>query len=349
MMDAEDGVGGEGMAFVVQTQGKQALGNAGNGKGYEGITPCLALEIDTNPDMGQETTVRLKKNGPQNVLLEGITDIEYLEDLKIRTLLVEYYADTKDLMVQLNDQVVLEGYIDMAEELSTHSATWGFTAANGDHFTSDQWVYFRRFNNGPTDVGPELAPHTAPEPAPGPDLVLLKEDFNQHVPNFVFHDNVFGEGADPAFILGEISPDRYGSWHDGHSTGGLRLTLTAPDAAGSLSGGFDTDLVLTEDIQSAKLEFKYIADLKYGFTSMDNGQIFAGVDDALQVIDTYRGGMDASQPLWGRCQVDLGNISAGSHKIMIGAILSTQDATGGGIFFQIRFDNLSVTGSTAQA
>lgn len=330
MMDALGDAKGEGMAFVVQTAGADALGAGGNGKGYGGIVHSIAVDISTNTE-SPGTKISITEGDPANVLL-GSAQLGDIVDLKIRTLRVEYDALTNTLVVAFDGQMVLRGNIDLVSKLQSNAATWGFTAATGVSQSSDQWVYFQKFENG------EISHYQPPPPS-----VYLSENFNAPATNFVFHSNLFGEASDPSYITHEADPTRFGKWHNKHSSGGLRLTFFGANNNEVISGGWETTLALTEDVQSATMEVKYRAEMLEGFETADGGQVVVRVAGDLHIVETLHGG-NAQIPLWGKATVQLGSLSEGTHQIQIGGILSTNGPTSNDKTFQIRFDELSVKG-----
>lgn len=336
-----DGDSGEGMAFVLQTEGEQALGKGGSGKGYDGISPCIAVEIDLNPPQGV-SAIRLTEMTPDSVLIEG-PDLGFLGDLKIRTLLVDYIVETKTILVQVDGEPMLYGTIDLEQKLGSPMATWGFTAAGSFEHSSDQWIYFQALEN---ESPPPPLPVVAPSP-PSPPMspsVYFYEDFDRHPTQFIFHANMFGEMADPALIVGEASPTKFGKWYNEQSTGGLRLTCTASTQAENLSGGWFFHIDLPEAVETATLVFYYQATLQEGFSPMDNARVFAKVDGTVHVVDTIQGGNTIVQSPWEKATVELGYLSQGTHRIDIGGILSVQDGMADGKSLQIRFDALIVAG-----
>merc|ERR1712232_187312 len=130
LIDSPTYVGGEGIALVFQTEGTEALGSPGNGRGYQGISgPCVAIDINThhhhhthpttstssastNDDVDDGKISITKNCNPSNVFSQiGSANIGYIKDLRIRQLRVEYDGNlTKQIRVYFDGEEKLSGF-----------------------------------------------------------------------------------------------------------------------------------------------------------------------------------------------------------------------------------------------
>lgn len=341
MIDSPTRVGGEGLAVVFQTEGKEALGAAGNGKGYEGISSCVAIDIDTHTDT-DNGSISIVKNSPTNVYSQiGRANIGYIKDLRIRALRVEYDAATKQIEVSFDGEQVLAGTLDLVAELGSTTATWGFTASSAETLSSDQWVYFTEFENEWASEAPSQSSSAAPSSSP--TALYLQETFDTASNLWAFEANVFGTSGDVAHVSGESSATKFGQWYHGVSSGGLRLHLTS-GAGENVSGGWETTMVVKEDIQSASLDFHYRAYFDDGFEPSESAQVLAEVGGELKVIETIEGsyGVSSYRSIWGDAKLDFGALVAGTYKIKIGGLLAASASHNQA--FQMRIDNVSFSG-----
>ena len=141
--------GADGLAFVMQPS-YSALGVAGGGLGYQGLTPSFALEFDTyqnslDSDLANNH-VGLMKNGSVNhgASQWGVSpvDIGNIEDNKWRYFKMFWDSGTKKLSVLLDlnadgdfsdsgETVFNDVSVDLGSVFTSGNAYWGFTAATG--------------------------------------------------------------------------------------------------------------------------------------------------------------------------------------------------------------------------
>ncbi len=132
--------GGDGMAFVIQGMGANALGRSGGGIGYSGIASSLAVEIDTHQTYGDadDNHVAVLINGKLAEHLTAATVGFDLNDGQPHTLWVEYDGASNLLRVYLAQAEtlvrpllpILTQVVDMPVLLG-NQAYFGFTAAVG--------------------------------------------------------------------------------------------------------------------------------------------------------------------------------------------------------------------------
>ncbi|AEH24210.1 lectin-like domain-containing protein [Pyrococcus yayanosii] len=120
--------GGEGMAFVLQSEGLAALGSGGDGVGYVGIWPSVAVKFDTNP--GEQVYVMV--NGRQiSRTLFDLQKLGLMEDGGLHRVKIIWDADEKLLRVWVDGIKVIEYRVDIEEVLESRYAYVGWTGATG--------------------------------------------------------------------------------------------------------------------------------------------------------------------------------------------------------------------------
>jgi hypothetical protein len=156
--DAKSGYGpGDGIAFVLQTEGANALGAGGGSLGYGGIAPSVAVEFDTyqNSFDINDNHVAILTNGVMTDLdpqtpYPGVYCGNYpppfgcMSDGDIWSVWIDY--DGTNLYVALADKSttrppnLITYPIDISGILGQNSAFIGFTAACGDAY-ENQYIF----------------------------------------------------------------------------------------------------------------------------------------------------------------------------------------------------------------
>ncbi|WP_145943860.1 lectin-like domain-containing protein [Candidatus Rhodoluna planktonica] len=165
--------GADGMAFVLQPNSTSNL-SQGGGLGYQGITPSLAVELDTYPntsDSNDSSTdyMSFTVNGDtdhSSLVNQGFSQVAVgnLEDGTWRSFRFTYNATSKIAKAYLAGVEKLSTQIDLSTLFSASSGNvyWGFTAATGG-MNNQQQVRFAdtaiyaavtRTNQGPTVSDP---------------------------------------------------------------------------------------------------------------------------------------------------------------------------------------------------
>ncbi|HET6483521.1 MAG TPA: L-type lectin-domain containing protein [Actinoplanes sp.] len=140
--------GADGIAFVVQTQGRRALGGWGGGLGYRTIKPSLAVEFDTFQNSydpsSNHLAVVLGGNSEQQATVAESPIPLFGKPFNAR---VVYDATATVLRVYIaslnegsTEQLVLEHTIDLAAQVGRSAAWVGFTGATGEGL-SKQDIY----------------------------------------------------------------------------------------------------------------------------------------------------------------------------------------------------------------
>jgi hypothetical protein len=162
------GVGADGLVFVVQTVSNN-VGGAGGGIGYFGITNSVGIEFDTwnngSIDGGSSNHVGIDVGGSVDSLLRA----EVTPDMNngaIWYAWVDYDGASDLLEVRLSEtnvrptSAILSMTRDLAADLGTTNAFVGFTSGTGAAWANHDvlsWTFVDRF--APIDGG------TVPEPA----------------------------------------------------------------------------------------------------------------------------------------------------------------------------------------
>lgn len=158
-LGCQDANGADGMAFVLQ-QVSTSVGTAGEGLGYLGVSPSLAVEFDTwqNPNRNDPVYdhLAIMSNGvpnhgtPQELagpvgILPGNANAE---DCRYHSLRVQWKADSQLFKVYVDCNLRLTYTGDIINDIFNGDSEvfWGFTAATGgsvnDHFFCLDYVSF---------------------------------------------------------------------------------------------------------------------------------------------------------------------------------------------------------------
>ena len=136
----EDYRGADGLVFLVQSQGPDALGPGGVGLGNLGISPSVGVEFDTF----QNSSVQDESGNHIGINLNGSVDSvtqqrigRPINDTEIRTARIDYSAETDQLEVRLGeeapsleDEPVVTYDVDLAEVLGPNAYV-GFSSGTG--------------------------------------------------------------------------------------------------------------------------------------------------------------------------------------------------------------------------
>ncbi|MEN9948575.1 MAG: hypothetical protein RL106_1398, partial [Bacteroidota bacterium] len=140
-----DANGADGICFVLQNIGTNAIGVSGGGMGYQSFTTSLGIEFDTwqNTDSGDPSYdhIAIEKNGVVNHnLAENIagpvqmdaTDVN-TEDNTDHVVQIKWDASAHLIQVYFDCVFRLQATIDISNEIFNGQSYvyWGFTAATG--------------------------------------------------------------------------------------------------------------------------------------------------------------------------------------------------------------------------
>lgn len=144
-----DATGADGIAFIVQTVGNQAVGNSGGGLGFYGFSPSLGIEFDTW-DNSQEVAVSgdlpsdhiaILQNGnvfhltPDNLagpVQASITNAN-IEDGRDHTVRISWQPQTQLLRVYFDCSLRITLKKDIIKDIFKNNTDvwWGFSASTG--------------------------------------------------------------------------------------------------------------------------------------------------------------------------------------------------------------------------
>jgi gliding motility-associated-like protein len=141
----KDQDGADGMVFVIQTAGNNALGNTGQGMGYKGFAPSVGVEFDTwqNGDENDPTFdhIAVFKNGSVNHNVQGqltppvmaMLNNPDIEDGKEHNVRITWDARQNTLEVYFDCQKRISLNINLSKDVffGAKEAWWGFTGATG--------------------------------------------------------------------------------------------------------------------------------------------------------------------------------------------------------------------------
>ena len=132
-----DGPGGDGLAFVIQTN-KTSLGSGGGSLGYSGITNSIAVEFDTHANMGDinGNHVGLDLNGSLNSVAQTPVATR-MNNGNIWNVWIDYNGLSNLLEVRLSETnqrpstSVLNYTLDLPTILNSSNAFFGFSSGQG--------------------------------------------------------------------------------------------------------------------------------------------------------------------------------------------------------------------------
>jgi hypothetical protein len=141
----QDVNGADGICFVLQNIGTNAIGVSGGGMGYQSFTTSLGIEFDTwqNSDSGDPTYdhIAIEKNGvvnhsaPQNIAgpVQMSASNVNTEDNTDHVVQIKWDASTHVIQVYFDCVFRLQATIDIANDIFNGQSyvSWGFTAATG--------------------------------------------------------------------------------------------------------------------------------------------------------------------------------------------------------------------------
>jgi lectin family protein len=131
----DDDMGADGIVFVLQQAGLDALGATGQGLGYEGISPSVGVELDTFQNAGEPVDDHIAVDENGSVAHGGVPAIALanLEDGGEHLLRVEWSPAAKELAVDLDGTRELVYTKDLVADIFGNDPLvyLGFTAATG--------------------------------------------------------------------------------------------------------------------------------------------------------------------------------------------------------------------------
>jgi len=153
----EDGIGADGLVFVVQTAGNN-VGGAGGGIGYVGVPHSVGIEFDTYNNGAQDGNngnhLGVDLNGDVNSVARQNIATRF-NDGNVWTAWVDYNGNTGQLEVRANETGIrpaapdLTYTVDLASILGTPDAYVGFTAGTGSGWGNHDilnWEFLSDYN-----------------------------------------------------------------------------------------------------------------------------------------------------------------------------------------------------------
>jgi hypothetical protein len=244
--------GADGIALVLQSVNSSSL-TSGGGLGYAGISPSLALEIDTynngggaNGDIANDHLALMKDGDTSvhNAWGPAAIDLGNVEDNRWRLLTFEWDASAKTLTV-FYDQT--SRFSSVSVDLPAHFASsngsvfWGFTGATGgamnlQQVRNVQYASAQRVNVAPQFVNPPasqtllvgsqstiqigLSDDSTVQNQWGRSLTVANSSIFATAPSFTI------TGANTSVLVLDMDPTEVGS---------SLLTLTVTDADGAVA------------------------------------------------------------------------------------------------------------------
>lgn len=153
--DGSGRIGADGLAFVIQNEGKYEVGEDGGGLGYEGISPSVAVEFDTYFNDGKDPSlahggsnhVGINLGGSANSVKTGPVGTN-MDDGARWTVWVDYDGTTLEVRMSTNGlrptDAILTKNLDIAAQVNGDSAYLGFTAGTGGAYSNHDllgWAY----------------------------------------------------------------------------------------------------------------------------------------------------------------------------------------------------------------
>jgi hypothetical protein len=220
-----DGIGADGIAFILQTAGSAVLAGGGGGIGYEGLAPSFVVEVDTWDngawDSFSGNHIGISLDG--NVASVAIAAIEKrMNDGDNFFLWVDYDGSADTVEVRLAESParpadpVLSHVIDLPALLGTTNVFAGFSGATGGA-SNDQDILYWFLND-------DLAPIEV-------DVRFAERAVSIRCEDSTYEVRLTGDGAgDPAEIVRVVE------------------TLTAEDAFGI--GSADSSLIAVTEVSN---------------------------------------------------------------------------------------------------
>lgn len=161
--------GADGLAFVIQNEGKTQVGSLGSGLGYEGISPSVVVEFDTFFNSGNDPSI---SNGGSNhvgislagdaaSVLTAQVDTN-MDDGAKWTVWVDYNGTTMEVRMSTNGvrpaDAILSKTFSLTTQVSGSTAYLGFSAGTGGAHTNHDllgWAYSDTFVSGGLTAVPE--------------------------------------------------------------------------------------------------------------------------------------------------------------------------------------------------
>ncbi|MFB6317397.1 T9SS type A sorting domain-containing protein [Saccharicrinis sp. FJH54] len=134
--------GGDGAAFVLQKTSNRVFATQAGGLGYNGITPSLAVEFDTDYNSSYDPVsgdhIAIIKNGKSNLAsaheeLVAVSNVTQMEDGMWHSVEFSWKATQKEFQVKYDAQTISSVNIDLINDVfgGDNYVYFGFTASTG--------------------------------------------------------------------------------------------------------------------------------------------------------------------------------------------------------------------------
>lgn len=144
-----DATGADGIAFIIQTVGNQAVGNSGGGLGFYGFSPSLGIEFDTwdnsrevgvSGDLASDHIAVLQNGHVFHLTSDNLAGPvqasitnENIEDGRDHTVRISWQPQTQTLRVYFDCNLRITLQKDIVKDIFKNNADvwWGFSASTG--------------------------------------------------------------------------------------------------------------------------------------------------------------------------------------------------------------------------
>jgi gliding motility-associated-like protein len=279
--------GADGMVFVMQTIGPSAIGNAGDGIGYEGFLPSLGIEFDTywnegNGDLLDDHIGIIKDGSVSHLASTAIagpvtaTSIGAdIEDGLDHAIQITWDPNVQEINVYFDCEFRLVASIDLINDVFSGEAevTWGFTSSTGGAFNTHTVCLYE--NATPTgDV--TLCPGQSTQLISGGDL---SQPFTWTPTDFLSDPNAYDPIATPPST--QVYTVTYTDFCGDSQSQTIEVFVEPLEV--DISADFDViDCINTTVILTANSNFD--EDLTYNW-SASNGGNFLSSEEFGAVID----------------------------------------------------------------
>lgn len=150
--------GADGIAFVLQSAGTDALGGYGSGIGYSGISPSLAVEFDTYQNSGEPDFdhIAVQLNGVlnNNFVVQAATYNPNIEDGRWYSMQIVWMAASYTLVVYFDGIARLAYGSNIVDIIfgGDPLVYWGFTGATGGYNNLQQFCVTSVSLQGPNVI-----------------------------------------------------------------------------------------------------------------------------------------------------------------------------------------------------
>lgn len=161
--------GADGIAFVIQNEGKTEVGGLGSGLGYEGISPSVVVEFDTFFNPGNDPSITNGGSNHVGISLGGSAAsvltapvATNMDDGDKWTVWIDYNGTALEVRMSTNgarpSDAILAKNLSLSSQLNGDTAFIGFSAGTGGAHTNHDllgWAYSDAYIAGGLAAVPE--------------------------------------------------------------------------------------------------------------------------------------------------------------------------------------------------